>query len=393
MASRSSTDRRISAFVLPLILGGAIAAQAPSPAPAPGTKDPDQLRALHQRATERLASLQREADSLARQQRGLLDRMRALEVQRAAAVAAVTKADAELALATTDLERVSASLAETTARIEARRPRIHARAAALYTTGAPEPWRWWLGAEDLLETARASQLLAAIAERDQREFAEFRTLRADLARQRAETERRTAECRLLSAAALDAKAAADGAAAAHDALIREVDARRDLTAQLASELETARQRLQKELGELGAAPAAAPALPIKSFRGSLPWPAAGRLVTGYGRRSSTRFGTMVARNGVEIGAPAATPVQAIHEGRVAFADTFAGFGRLVIVDHGSSVFSLYGYLEEVAVTRGARVERGTPVGTSGRGPDGRETVYFELRVDGRPVNPIEWLKR
>jgi len=78
---------------------------------------------------------------------------------------------------------------------------------------------------------------------------------------------------------------------------------------------------------------------------------------------------------------------------VAYAEPFAGFGNLVIIDHGSQVFSVYGDLLEVLVKRGAHVDRGQPVGTVGTAAAGTAGLYFELRVDGRPVDPLQWLKR
>jgi septal ring factor EnvC (AmiA/AmiB activator) len=69
------------------------------------------------------------------------------------------------------------------------------------------------------------------------------------------------------------------------------------------------------------------------------------------------------------------------------------FGRLVVVDHGQGAFSLYGHLATLEVARGARVEAGSVVGTTGRAPGGTPALYFELRVDGRPVDPLQWLKR
>jgi septal ring factor EnvC (AmiA/AmiB activator) len=78
---------------------------------------------------------------------------------------------------------------------------------------------------------------------------------------------------------------------------------------------------------------------------------------------------------------------------VAFAEAFSGFGRLVIVDHGQGAFSLYGHLANVEVGRGARVEAGRVLGTTGRAPSGTPALYFELRIDGRAVDPVEWLKR
>ena len=84
---------------------------------------------------------------------------------------------------------------------------------------------------------------------------------------------------------------------------------------------------------------------------------------------------------------------AVHEGAVAFADPFSGFGNLVIVDHGAQAFSLYGNLLDIRVKKGALVEVGQILGTVGATLTGPAGLYFELRVDGQPVDPVQWLKR
>jgi septal ring factor EnvC (AmiA/AmiB activator) len=77
---------------------------------------------------------------------------------------------------------------------------------------------------------------------------------------------------------------------------------------------------------------------------------------------------------------------------VAFADVFAGLGQLIIVDHGGMAFSLYGHLGSMDLPKGAAVAHGQALGSAGRGPTGNSSVYFELRIDGKPVDPVEWLK-
>jgi septal ring factor EnvC (AmiA/AmiB activator) len=106
-----------------------------------------------------------------------------------------------------------------------------------------------------------------------------------------------------------------------------------------------------------------------------------------------RFGRAPSSNGVEIAAPEGAEALAVHDGIVAFAGPFAGFGNLVIVDHGAQSFSLYGDLLDIDVKKGARIEHGQPVGTAGPIPSGDEGIYFELRVDGKPVDPLQWLKK
>jgi septal ring factor EnvC (AmiA/AmiB activator) len=78
---------------------------------------------------------------------------------------------------------------------------------------------------------------------------------------------------------------------------------------------------------------------------------------------------------------------------VAFAGEFSGYGNLVIVDHGDKAYSLYGHLSGAAVKTGDRVEAAATVGLAGRDPAGNPALYFELRIDGSPVDPLQWLKR
>jgi septal ring factor EnvC (AmiA/AmiB activator) len=171
-------------------------------------------------------------------------------------------------------------------------------------------------------------------------------------------------------------------------MVREIDARRDLNAQYSSELLGAQQRLQASLAGLSTSAGAA-TLPIAPFKGELEWPVPGTVRLRFGAADAGR----PPLRGVEIDAESGTQVKAIHDGTVAYADPFAGYGRLVIVDHGNQTFSLYGNLGQIAVAKDARVQRGTAVGTVGLSDAGVPGLYFELRVDGRAVDPLQWLAK
>jgi len=86
-------------------------------------------------------------------------------------------------------------------------------------------------------------------------------------------------------------------------------------------------------------------------------------------------------------------VQAVHEGTVAYADLFTGYANLVIIEHADKSYTLYGHLSSLAVKKGDRVDAGSTVGLAGRNPAGNPSLYFELRIDGKPVDPLQWLKR
>ncbi|HWI17836.1 MAG TPA: peptidoglycan DD-metalloendopeptidase family protein, partial [Vicinamibacterales bacterium] len=185
--------------------------------------------------------------------------------------------------------------------------------------------------------------------------------------------------------------AVEAAVTARNNLIDDLDRRRDLAAQYVEELQQAQLQIERTVASADAGSTVI-ALPIAPFRGDLPWPLDGKVTAQFGRAPAGRFGTAIVRNGIEVAAPQGAVAAAVHEGTVAFAAPFSGFGTLVIVDHGGSAFTLYGHLLEASVSAGTNVSRGTPLGRVGLSPSGGAGLYFELRIDGRPVNPLQWLR-
>ena len=345
---------------------------------------------MTRRVNDRIRTLQAEGDRLASQVRTLLGDLRQLEIQRDIAAEQAKSADAavmqaQLALAQTT-ERLNALEQQRVSQL----PDLKVRLVDIYKRGRGGYARMLFDARGLRELTRAMRAVTALTTINEERIAAHRRTLAELEQQHNALERRTRDLEQAAAEADRARLAAQRAVAAREALITEIDQRRDLNAQLAGELGVAAQRLQQELSNLAAGRPAEPVVvPLTSFRGALDWPAAGRVSAAFG--SPARAGG-IARNGIEIGAAEGAPVTAIHPGTVDYADAFSGFGNLVIVDHGGNYFSLYGYLGAVQVMRGQHVDAGTELGRVGTAPAGPAALYFELRVDGRSVDPIQWLK-
>jgi septal ring factor EnvC (AmiA/AmiB activator) len=130
-----------------------------------------------------------------------------------------------------------------------------------------------------------------------------------------------------------------------------------------------------------------------SWRGRLPFPVtAGRLEVPYGRQVDRRFGTVTLHQGIDVRAERNTPVLAVYPAKVVFAEVFKGYGRLVILDHGGGYNTLYAHLEKIHVASGQSIKAQDPIGTVGesgslQGP----YLYFELRKNGKAVDPGPWL--
>ena len=347
--------------------------------------------ALARRVDERVRALQAEADRLATQARSVLGDLRQLEIQRDIASETVTAADAAVARAQASLQQTTERLAVIDQQRTAELPDLKVRLVDIYKRGRGGYARLLFDVHGVREFARAMRAVAALTTINEEKIAEHRRTLAQLRQQRDAMEERAGE---LEAAARDAdraRLAAQRAVAAREALITQIDERRDLNAQLAGELDVAAQRLQAQIANLAAGrPVEGVTVPMASFRGALDWPVMGRVISGFAASGNRPAGAV--RNGIEIGAPEGTPVTAVHPGTVDYADQFSGFGNLVIVDHGGNYFSLYGYLSSIQVGSGDRVDAGTELGRVGLAAAGPAALYFELRVDGRSVDPVQWLK-
>jgi septal ring factor EnvC (AmiA/AmiB activator) len=360
--------------------------------PARGQEPAEDPEALAARAAARIAALRAEADRLAGQARTIFTELRKLEVEQNLSTQQYVRATADLTALSRDRSAAMTALIAAEARRVADTPGLEQRLVELYKRGRGGYARLLLSSDDVRAFGRTTRGVAALAAVDRARVEAHRRVVAAERAAFAEVERQRAAVAAAQKDAARARAAADAAVAARNRLIDDLDQRRDLAAQYVAELESAQAALQQTVAEIGRPGADAAALPLRPFRGDLDWPVRGRVATRFGKSTAGRFRTSIVRNGIDISVAEGTPVHAIHGGVVGFAAPFTGYGTMVILDHGGGAFSLYGHLADTTVKPGTRVARGAPVGTVGLPPLGPAALYFELRVDGRPVDPLQWLR-
>ncbi len=130
--------------------------------------------------------------------------------------------------------------------------------------------------------------------------------------------------------------------------------------------------------------------PFSGLKGSLRLPVPGELMNRFG---APREGGGVNWKGLFIRAAEGTAVKAIAAGQVVFSEWLRGFGNLIIVDHGEGYMSLYSNNESLYKQVGDRVQPGDAIATVGNSGGQSDTgLYFEMRHQSRPVNPLLWVK-
>lgn len=136
-----------------------------------------------------------------------------------------------------------------------------------------------------------------------------------------------------------------------------------------------------------------PLLDINKFKGLLEWPVQGPLIRTFGKVRLEETGTYIISRGISIRVPEGTQVRAVFDGQVRYADWYSAYGRLVILDHGHDIYSLYAHNQVLLIHKGDIVERGRIIALSGstsslQGP----LLYFEIRRRVEAQNPLEWLR-
>ncbi len=115
------------------------------------------------------------------------------------------------------------------------------------------------------------------------------------------------------------------------------------------------------------------------------WPTSGKVAVEFGQRPGTGTGVLIAgRTGQSVVAAA--------DGRVVYAGGgLIGYGELIIVKHNDTYLSAYGYNASLLVKEGQSVKQGQRIATMGEGPEQKPRLHFEIRRNGKPVNPRQFM--
>ena len=289
---------------------------------------------------------------------GYLQRQR---LQRAAAL------NAELA----ELQRVETQIVEKRTALDAALARQQARLAVL-------------ARDRQVRAATLSELDQQYRDRREREHAlgsDAKALQHVIARLRAAAARAAAE------RAVAQRAAARAAAAAAESNGSKSNSSKSNSSKSTSAKSTsARNDRSSPAAQRPSRPRqTASAAPVRV--GGLGWPLSGNLIAGFGGRMPDGRPS----SGLLIAANLGTPVRAVADGNVVFAEWMTGYGLILIVDHGNGYLSLYAHSESLLKDIGAVVKRGDAVARVGNsGGLAQPALYFELRRNGQPVNPNQW---
>ncbi|MDP9111815.1 MAG: peptidoglycan DD-metalloendopeptidase family protein, partial [Candidatus Eremiobacteraeota bacterium] len=158
----------------------------------------------------------------------------------------------------------------------------------------------------------------------------------------------------------------------------------------------ARQReieAQREAARRAAALAGGPPPPVTGAPGALGWPVSGTITSPFGWRRNPFNGAPDFHQGLDIGAPSGTTIVAPAAGTVISAGWYGGYGNFILLDNGGGLVTGFGHCSQIFVASGQTVQKGQAIGAVGStGVSTGPHLHFEVRVNGKPVDPVPYLR-
>jgi len=133
---------------------------------------------------------------------------------------------------------------------------------------------------------------------------------------------------------------------------------------------------------------------FSSLKGLLNMPVKGKIVNLFGPHKNKKLNVVNFQSGIEIKADRGEPIRAVFAGQILYATWFKGYGNMIIIDHGENYYTVYAHAEELFASKGDAIDKGDVVATVGdSGSMIGPSLHFEIRHHGKPVDPLEWIKK
>jgi murein hydrolase activator len=358
---------------------------------------------------ERLESLRREREELRRRMTSLqssvhdiTEELANIEYQAETTARLVRSLESQLASITDEVGKTTADMVRAEDELALKRAVLRKRLVDIYKRGALYNVEVLLSAQSFGDLVTRYKYLHLLALRDRALVHRVEHLRNEVARQRGNLVRFQSDIEENRAARADEERRLRDLESQRTASLADVKRRRKQTELRIARINRDEQRLNNVIRDAETArlreararpnaPATASTLRTTDL-GQLDWPVDGTIIYNFGRVVNAN-NTTIRWNGVGIGATAGTPVKSVAAGRVVVAEPFGTYGLTIIVQHGGGDYSVYGSLSTLSVEKGAVISKGQTVGLVGSAdPDLPSHLHFEIRPQGRAVDPLEWLR-
>jgi murein DD-endopeptidase MepM/ murein hydrolase activator NlpD len=342
-----------------------------------------QLEAIQQQMQQhqnRAAQAQQKVNSIS-------DQLRVIQVDMDAALGDYNTIQSKRLYTEQQIRLNTDILAKAEKNLEERTKVLNKRIRDIYKNGQVSYLDVLLGAADFTDFTTRVDILKRVLNQDVNLIAKVKAERELVTQKKAELERDRAAILELEKVAAAKKNIVESKKREREVVLNVAVTERDAAERAYQELLDTSRRIEQMIRNQQSG--------TRDFNGAtgvMSWPADGPITSPFGWRVHPIFGTQRFHSGIDIGADYGEPVRAADGGVVLTADWMGGYGKVIIIDHGGGISTLYAHNSELVVGEGQRVYKGQVVARIGStGYSTGPHLHFEVRQNGSPVSPMGYL--
>ena len=337
---------------------------------------------------EQMETQQNRTSAAQRKVASISEQLRAIEVDLDAAQKEYKAIEAKRKYTEQQIETNAEILEKTEKDLAVRNKVLSKRMRDIYENGQVNYLDVLLGANDFIDFATRTEILKRVLNQDALLIAKVAAERQLVLEKKAALERDRATLLELQKAAETNRQMADKRRQERKAVLDSAVYERDMAEQAYQELAEMSRQIEQMIRNIQSGHSGGASV----GSGRMIWPLSGPITSPFGWRTHPIFGTSRYHSGLDIGADYGDAVVAADGGVVIYADWMGGYGKAVIIDHGNGVSTLYGHNSDLVVGEGQRVNKGQVIARAGStGYSTGPHVHFEVRLNGSPTNPLDYL--
>lgn len=374
---------------LPLILCLLLVAVGLGRAPALAEPSLQQQRSRLQEIQQKLDAVRAKAQQLKAKERKAVSQLSVLQQKLERTEIQLEDSQFRLSRTQTRLSQTKQALGRAKNKFERQQETAGSRLRSIYKHRQTNLWEALLTAPDLVSFLSRYQYFKHITKQDAQILSDLDRQMAEITHQKRKYDEQVQTIASITKTISNQKNAIQEDTQEQSVLVSRLRTERAAYEQAAEQLERDSRQIEAMIRRMLASRKKTPRLGTGRFM----TPVAGRLNSNFGPRRHPIYGVVKQHRGVDFAAPSGTPIKAVDGGVVLYVGWYGGYGKIVMIDHGDDLVTLYAHTSRYVVATGQKISRGQViayVGSTGlsTGPH----LHFEVRRNGTPVNPLGYLR-